>query len=82
LPFPEKSEVGRGYIVWDELSLLISHRVPEAIFLWANLIMTTMVGIEGWHGWRRYLAELWIMKSGKIGEADIGMKQKCGKIYL
>ena len=39
----EKSEGGWGYNYRDELSTFISHRVPEAIFFFRNLVMTTMV---------------------------------------
>ena len=46
----EKSEGGWGYNYRDELSTFISHRVPEAIFFFRNLVMTTMDEIIGWRG--------------------------------
>jgi len=41
--FQKNRKGGGGYILCDELSIFISHRVPEAIFLFGNLVMTTMV---------------------------------------
>jgi hypothetical protein len=48
--FLEKTEGGGGYNHQDKLSIFISHRVPEAIFFFRNLVMTTMDEIIGWRG--------------------------------
>jgi len=56
--FPEKSEGGcGGYILWDELSIFISLRVPEAIFWSEILVLTTMDEIIVWRGQGRYLGK-------------------------
>jgi hypothetical protein len=59
--FLEKTEGGGGYNRQDKLSIFINHRVPEAIFFRGNLVMTTMTGMIDLRGWRRYLAEGWIL---------------------
>jgi hypothetical protein len=46
----EKSEGGGRYNYRDELSVLIRHRVPEAIFFRGNLIMTTIMEMANRRG--------------------------------
>jgi len=59
-----------GYILWDELSIFISHRVPEAIFFRGDSVMTTIMEMANRHGKEKYLAGFEIMKSGKLGEIE------------
>jgi hypothetical protein len=41
--------------------------VLVAIFFRGDLIMTTIMEMANRRGWRKYLAELWIMKLEEIG---------------
>ena len=75
-------KIGRGgYILWDELSIFIRHRVLVAIFFRGNLAMTTIVEMMDWRGRKRYLAELWIMKSGKIANETTMKVNRCHLQY-